>query len=117
MALMPETPEERREAQIEAIAEQRSDHVDAEIDGHAPPYTSEHAIDALLAYFDQTDPVLAKIIREGWPSDAVRDAAEHGLTQRDAHDDYCGARGFEVCECGGPWDYLFSVNYPEGEEP
>lgn len=32
-----------------------------------------------------TDPVLAKIIREGWPSDAVRDAAERGLQRVAVH--------------------------------
>lgn len=32
-----------------------------------------------LFQYAQTDPTLANIIREGWPSDEIRDAVKYGL--------------------------------------
>ncbi len=85
------TPEERREAYIEEIAEQRSDQVDAHQDGSAPPYSSESAVDALLAYFDN---------HEDPNERALGQALRYGLTPL-MDDNY---------------NITFRINTPEGVE-
>jgi hypothetical protein len=89
--ITPQTPEERRQEQIDAL-DATNTHPTL-----PPRCIAEECLDNLLAYLDEHQPLTAKLLREGDPEGPVADAIRYGFVPD--HPDHPDPR---IC-----------INYPE----